>query len=247
MINCLVVDDEQGAIDVLENYIQKIPFLHLVASCHGPLEALDKIYSENIDLVFLDVHMPELSGIDFMKLLKGRIRVILTTAYSEYAIQGFDLNLIDYLLKPISFERFVIAVDKAKLIFEKSVDNLKDESLSNAINQKYDEEFIFVKTDNRIQKLKLSEILLVEGLGNYVVFHTESSKVVSLLTMKGVEELLPIKRFLRVHKSYIVSLEQINYIEGNQLFIRDKKAIPLGETYRNSFFNTLDSYAPSKK
>lgn len=244
MINCLIVDDEQGAIDVLSHYCKKVPFLNLVSTCLGPLEALDKIYSEKIDLIFLDIHMPELSGIDFMKLMKGRIRVILTTAYSEYALEGYDLNVIDYLLKPIPFERFVSAVHKAKDILEP-----KEEQKAVTENKasKVEDEFMFVKTESRMQKVKFDDILYLESLGNYVSIYTTNERVITLLTMKDAEDTLLGKNFLRVHRSYIISLNYVQYIEGNQIFMNPKTAIPLGETYRQKFFTILDNYLPGKK
>lgn len=243
MINCLIVDDEQGAIDVLKHHVEKVSYLNLVATSLGPLEALDKIYTEKIDLIFLDVHMPQLSGIDFMKLLKGRIRVILTTAYSQYALESYDLNVIDYLLKPISFERFMQSVEKAKEIIipvEKNAEKVQNPS-------KNEDDFMFVKTDSRMQKVRFDEIQYIESLGNYVSIYTPKDRIITLLTMKEIEEKLPEKTFIRVHRSYIISLEFLQYIEGNQIFITTKNPIPLGDTYRQKFFSMLDEFVPGKK
>ena len=234
MINCLIIDDEQGAIDVLTHYVKKIPFLNLVGACLGPLEALDKIYSEKVDLVFLDIHMPELSGIDFMKLMKGRVRVILTTAYSQYALEGYELNVIDYLLKPIPFERFVNAVQKAKEALEPK------ELVETKIPPKNEDEFMYVKTDSRIQKVRFGDIRYIESLGNYVSIYTEQERIVTLLTMKDVEERLPQQHFMRIHRSFVISLDYVQFIEGNQIFLDKKTALPLGETYRDKFFKALD-------
>lgn len=243
MINCLIVDDEQGAIDVLKHHIEKVSYLNLVGASLGPLEALDKIYTEKIDLIFLDVHMPQLSGIDFMKLLKGRIRVILTTAYSQYALESYDLNVVDYLLKPISFERFLQSVEKAKEIII-PIEKTAEKNLNNAKNE---DDFMFVKTDSRMQKVRFDEIQYVESLGNYVSIYTPKERIITLLTMKEIEEKLPEKTFIRVHRSYIISLEFLQYIEGNQIFINTKNPIPLGDTYRQKFFTMLDEFVPGKK
>ncbi|TDB68861.1 LytR/AlgR family response regulator transcription factor [Arundinibacter roseus] len=240
-INCLIVDDEQGALDILTHYIQKTPFLNLTAACLGPMEALDKVYSEPVDLIFLDIHMPELSGIDFIKLLKGRARVILTTAYSEYALEGYELSVLDYLLKPISFDRFLKAVQKAREQIEStSLPVSENAPAATTLPVPEEEDYIFVKVDARVQKVKFQDILYVEGLGNYVSIYTPSERIVTLLTMKDVEERLPARQFMRIHRSYILSLDRINYIEGNQVFIDKKTSLPLGETYRDRFFKALE-------
>ncbi len=206
----------------------------MVGACLGPLDALDKIYSEKIELVFLDIHMPELSGIDFMKLMKGRIRVILTTAYSQYALEGYELNVIDYLLKPIPFERFVNAVQKAKEALDPK------ETLEAKTPPKQEDEFMFVKTDSRIQKVRFGDIRYIESLGNYVSIYTEQERIVSHLTMKDIEERLSEQHFMRIHRSFVISLDYVQFIEGNQIFLDKRIALPLGETYRDKFFKALD-------
>ncbi|MEI7581540.1 LytTR family DNA-binding domain-containing protein [Runella sp.] len=218
----------------MTHYINKIPYLNLVGACLGPLDALDKIYSEKIELVFLDIHMPELSGIDFMKLMKGRIRVILTTAYSQYALEGYELNVIDYLLKPIPFERFVNAVQKAKEALDPK------ETLEAKTPPKQEDEFMFVKTDSRIQKVRFGDIRYIESLGNYVSIYTEQERIVSHLTMKDIEERLSEQHFMRIHRSFVISLDYVQFIEGNQIFLDKRIALPLGETYRDKFFKALD-------
>lgn len=205
-----------------------------MGACLGPLDALDKIYSEKIELVFLDIHMPELSGIDFMKLMKGRIRVILTTAYSQYALEGYELNVIDYLLKPIPFERFVNAVQKAKEALDPK------ETLEAKTPPKQEDEFMFVKTDSRIQKVRFGDIRYIESLGNYVSIYTEQERIVSHLTMKDIEERLSEQHFMRIHRSFVISLDYVQFIEGNQIFLDKRIALPLGETYRDKFFKALD-------
>lgn len=238
-IKCLVVDDEQGAIDILTHYISKTPFLELSGSFLGPLDALDAVYAGDIDLIFLDIHMPELSGLDFIKLLKGRVKVILTTAYDQYALEGYEHNVIDYLLKPIPFERFLKAAQKVlDLSQPSSIKSTHAQTVQTS--EKQEDDYVFVKADGKVQKIRFDDILYVEGLGNYVTMHTTNGKVVTLLTMKEVQERLPESSFMRVHRSFIVSLNKVQFIEGNQIFVEAKTAVSLGETYRETFFKALE-------
>ncbi|MBT9393147.1 LytTR family transcriptional regulator DNA-binding domain-containing protein [Hymenobacter sp. NST-14] len=233
MISCLIVDDEQGALDILTSYISKTPFLSLAATTTNPLEALSLVQQQPIDLIFLDIHMPQLSGLEFMKLLDGRSRVVLTTAYSEFAVESFELNALDYLLKPIDFSRFLKAAQKALNIFTEP---------SPKWQLPKEDEYIFVKTENKGKMLKVSfdEIVYVEGLKNYVSICTGEDRVITLLNIKDLEEKLPSGQFMRVHKSYIVSLNKIRALDGGQILFKDMKAyVPLGETYRPAFFKAL--------
>jgi len=233
------VDDEQGAIDILTHYISKTPFLELTGSFLGPLDALDAVYTKDIDLIFLDIHMPELSGLDFIKLLKGRVKIVLTTAYDQYALEGYEHNVVDYLLKPIPFERFLKAAQKAMDLSEQSqAKEVTPENAQTTDNQQDD--YVFVKADGKVQKVKFDDVLYVESLGNYVTIHTINGKVITLLTMKEVQERLPEGMFMRVHRSFIVSLGKVQFIEGNQIFVEAKTAVSLGETYREQFFKALE-------
>jgi DNA-binding LytR/AlgR family response regulator len=234
MLSCLVVDDEQGAIDILKNFIEKTPFLKLVASTTNPVEAIGMVQNQSIDLIFLDVHMPQISGLDFMKLVQGKSKVILTTAYTEFAVDGFENDAVDYLLKPIAFERFLKAAQKALLKVSHAAPVL--------VAAPAEDDYIFVKTDNKgkIVKVEFSDIIYVEGLKNYLSIYTREERIVTLLNMKDLEERLPPKYFMRVHKSYIVSLDKIKAVDGNQIVIKDTKTyVPLGDTYRNAFFAAL--------
>ncbi|MFD2786282.1 LytR/AlgR family response regulator transcription factor [Hymenobacter rubripertinctus] len=234
MISCLIVDDEQGAIDILQTFIGKIPFLRLVGSSTNPIEAMGIVQSQPIDLVFLDIHMPQLSGLSFMRLLQGKTKVIITTAYSEFAVEGFELEAVDYLLKPIAFERFLKAVQK---VFNASL----EPSTRWQPAEKADE-YIFVKTESKgkMTKVNFHEIVFVEGMKNYISINTHDDRIVTLLNIKDLEERLPAKSFMRVHKSYIVSLDKIRALDGNQILFKDMKAyVPLGETYRTPFFDAL--------
>ena len=235
MITCFIVDDEQGAIDILRTFISKTPFLTLVGSSSNPLEALGMLQTQAVDLVFLDIHMPQLSGLDFMRLLTGKTRVILTTAYSEFAVESFELNALDYLLKPIAFERFLKAAQKAlHTAIEPSPRWQPEEKPT---------DYIFVKTESKgkMTKIDFAEIVFVEGLKNYVSINTSNDeRIVTLLNIKDLEERLPAKHFMRVHKSYIVSLDKIRALDGTQILLKGvKPSVPLGDTYRTAFFEAL--------
>lgn len=239
MINCLVVDDEPLAIDILEDYIFKIPFLNLVKSYRNPIEALTSVQEGNIDLVFLDVQMPELTGLQFLKITNGKCKVILTTAYSQYALDGFELNVVDYLLKPIAFDRFYTAAQKAKgLLFPVSGQQQALETpIIVPIQVAHD--FIFVKTEYKIQKIYLNDILFIEGLKDYISIYTAKERIITLQSMKKIDEALPNHLFVRVHKSYIVALDKIESIERSRIFIMDK-IIPIGDTHRDYFFKMIE-------
>lgn len=236
MINCLVIDDEFAAAEVLEHFIKQVPELHLVASVNNPMEGLALVRDQKIDLVFLDVHMPELSGIDFIKAINGKCKVILTTAYSEYALEGFDLDVIDYLLKPIPFSRFIKAVQKAIIVLEPAKPVKTD-----AAAEQHD--FILVKTETKGKFLKIdtADIDYIEGMGNYVALFCNGKKILSLLNMKDLEDKLPADRFIRVHKSFIVAIEKIVSIEGNSLVLKNnpKASILIGNSYRAGFLEKM--------
>jgi DNA-binding LytR/AlgR family response regulator len=233
-IRCLIIDDKPLAIDILADYTRKIPFLELIGSTINPIEGLSIIREQNIDLVFLDIQMPELTGIQFMKIVGKQCKVILTTAYSKYALDGFEHDVIDYLLKPIAFDRFYRAVEKAKQAIYKPVENINPQSGIDT-SPKY----LFVKTEHRIQKVNLKDILFIEGLQNYISIQTSNERVLSLQTLKKIEELLPLKDFIRVHKSYIVALRHISAIERSRIFIGDT-IIPVGDSYRDGFYGIVD-------
>lgn len=242
MISCLIVDDEQGAIDILHAFINKTPFLTLVGSTTNPLEALSILQNQSIDLLFLDIHMPQLSGLDFMRLISGKTMVILTTAYSEFAVNAFELNALDYLLKPIAFERFLNAAQKA---LNKTIEpSARWQSAEKA------DDYIFVKTESKgkMTKVKFDEIIYIEGLKNYISINTSDDRIITLLNIKDLEERLPSKHFMRVHKSYIVSIDKIRALDGNQILFKNLKAyVPLGDTYRTAFFEALQEKVMGNK
>lgn len=234
MIRCLIVDDEPLALDILIDYIEKVPALQLVKATTSAFEALSIAQSEQIDLIFLDVQMPELTGIQFLKVLNGKCKVILTTAYSQYALDGYELDISDYLLKPIAFDRFYKAVSKVQNQHQPIVQQVAAEK-----PQSLSPDFIFVKTEHRIQKIYIDDILYIEGLKDYVSIFTPTERVITLQNMKKMEEALPGGRFARVHKSYIVAIDKIESIERSRIQIGDK-IIPIGDTYRENFFKQIE-------
>jgi DNA-binding LytR/AlgR family response regulator len=237
MIRCLVVDDEPLALHILEDYISKMPFLQLVKVTTNPIEALQLVQEGNVDLVFLDVQMPELTGIQFLRIANGKAKVILTTAYPQYALEGYELDVIDYLLKPIAFDRFFKSAQKAQAIIQPSAKpEIKPEPTA---QNDFLSDFIFVKTEHKIQKVYLNDILFIEGLKDYISIFTPAERIITLQNMKKMEDALPEKHFIRVHKSYIVSINKIDSIERSRIFIGDK-IIPVGDTYREEFFKIID-------
>ena len=246
ILKCIAVDDEPLALDIIEDYISKVPFLELVKRTENAIEALQLVQAGGIDLVFLDIQMPELTGIQFLKIASSKSNYILTTAYSQYALESYDLNVSDYLLKPIAFDRFYKAVEKVNNLLQKveqvAIVNQEPPLLqglvaANPIQQAQD--FIFVKTENKIQKIELDDILYIEGLKDYISIFTKTERVITLQNMKKMEETLPKGEFIRVHKSYIISIDKIESIERSRITIA-KKIIPIGDTYRDEFFKLID-------
>ena len=227
-INCLIVDDEQYARKLLEGYVAKIPHLNLEGVAKNAMEAMQVLQSARIDLMFLDIQMPDLTGLELMKSLHSSPVVIFTTAYKEYAIDGYQLDVIDYMLKPISFERFVQGVNKAAEMIRLKSLKLEPDT-SPPANEIKEPKFITLKADYKIYKVKLDEILYIEGLKEYVTYYTTQRKYVVLESLHKLEQSLP-SQFLRVHKSYIVNTEHIVALNGNQIEM-DKTRIPIGKTY----------------
>mgnify|MGYP003575766451 CR=1 FL=1 len=240
MIRCLVVDDEPLALDILEDYISKVPFLKLVKTTTSAIEALHLVQQDQIDLVFLDVQMPELTGIQFLKIINGKCQVILTTAYPQYALDGYELNVLDYLLKPIAFDRFYKSVHKVMQQITPSAPAVPEPQQQAQVLVNNAPEFIFVKTEHKIQKIYLDDILYIEGLKDYISIFTASERIITLQNMKKMEDALPNGRFIRVHKSYIISLDKIESIERSRITICNK-IIPIGDTYRDHFFKLIET------
>ena len=229
-LKCLIVDDEPLAQRVLEKYISELSSLELKGKCSDAIEAMEALQEQEIDLIFLDINMPRLSGINFLKSYKNPPMVIITTAYTEYALESYELNVLDYLKKPFSFERFLQAVRKAeekvKVVAEPQ-ESSKDEM-----------EYIFVKANKKTVNICLDSILYIEALGDYVKIFTGEGHVVTYQSLKGIERLLPSQKFYRIHKSYIVSLSKIKSIEGNMVHM-ENGTIPLGNNYKQGFFQKI--------
>lgn len=241
MINVIIVDDEPLAQDVLETYIGKLPDVNLVQKCNNALEANEALKNHDIDLMFLDIQMPQLTGIDFLKTLKKAPEVIFTTAYPNYAVEGFELNAIDYLLKPISFERFIKAVNKATDQIELKRGSGTAAPVVNTDATATD--FIFVKADKKLVKIHYGDIIYIEGLKDYVIIRMENSRVITLQTMKSLESKLPANLFKRIHRSYIVALGEIRAVVGNMVEVQEKgkaKHLPIGKNYREELLEIIN-------
>lgn len=222
-LQCLIIDDEHLARKLLEDYLSKMTGVELIGVCKNAMDAMQVIREKQVDLMFLDIQMPDLTGLDMLKTMKTRPAVIFTTAYSEYALQGYELDVVDYLLKPISFERFVQAVNKAsELISLRKKANTKSEGIDHLI----------VKADHKLVRIKLEDILYIEGLREYVSIYTREKRVITLEAMKNLESILPENKFLRTHRSYIVSIAHVEAMNGNNVEI-NSKLIPVGKTYRD--------------
>lgn len=228
-IRCMAVDDEPLALELLSEYIENTPELLLIRTTTQPEKVVELVEQEGVELLFLDVQMPGMTGIEVIRKLEGRCQVILTTAFPQYALDGFELEVVDYLLKPIAFDRFSRSVQKV-------VEKLRRENLPP--NDASAPDHFFVKTDYKIQRINYQDVLYIEGLKDYVSIYTDSGRIVSLQVMKKMEEFLPSDRFMRVHRSYIVALDRIRQVERNRVFIGEHE-IPIGETYRDLFFKTF--------
>lgn len=213
-MNVIIVEDEPLAREGLQMYVREVDFLDVKAVCEDALQANKVLSEQSIDLMFLDIQMPKITGVEWMKSLKTPPLAIMTTAYPNFALQGFELDVVDYLVKPFPFDRFLKAVNKAHELFE-----LRLQSSTHAAR----EDFFFVKCDSRFEKIHFRDVLFVEGMENYVVIHTQNQKYVTLLRMKALEETLPAADFLRIHKSYIASIKSISAIDGNDVIVGGKR------------------------
>ncbi len=239
-LTCIIVEDEPFARQLLEQYVRKVPHLELLKAFSNPLEALDFLRNNEVDILFSDIQMPEITGITLLKILQKKPLIILTTAYSEYAIEGYELDVIAYLLKPITFEKFLKAVEKATQIKnEKKGANViaSDSVVTKGVAQPIPNDtlqFIFVKDGTKLVKIRLHDILYIEGLKDYVSIYTREKKIVTLQTLKSLETQLPDNQFIRIHNSYIVSLEGIDSIDKERVQI-GKSFLPISDTYRKAF------------
>jgi DNA-binding LytR/AlgR family response regulator len=227
-INCIAIDDEPLALKQMESYIEKTPFLNLVATCSSAFEALEVLESQEVALMFVDINMPDLSGLDFVKSLEQKPAVIFTTAYSEYAIDGFKVDALDYLLKPIGYQDFLKAANKAAKV-------LKQEHSSGDTMQSNDQ-YLFIKSSHKIIRLNYADVKYIEGMREYVRIHLSNEKpIMTLISMKKMEESLPEDSFMRVHRSFIVNLKKITTIERNRIIFDEKIYIPVSEQYKTKF------------
>lgn len=227
-LNCLIIDDEPLARKGISEYVKEIDFLHLAGECGSAAEAASIIANQHIDLLLLDIQMPRLSGIDFLKTLTHPPMAIITTAYTEYALEGYSLDVIDYLVKPIPFDRFLKAVQKAFDFHQLKTRDLPVNS----------PEYFFVKSNGKYERVSFAEILFVESMQNYVLIHLPGQKLIVYMTLAGLEAQLPPKKFMKVHKSFIVSLEQVNSIENNEIIIRQSR-IPISRTLKDDVMKRI--------
>ena len=231
MMRCIAVDDESLALDLLEDNIRKVPFLTLVKCCKNAFEAHEVVMKENIDLMFLDIQMPGISGVQFLQSISNPPLVIFITAYEQFAIQGFNLDVVDYLLKPVSFDRFLKAANKAHELF-----TLKSSVPSNASS-----EYLFVNSEYNLVKINIRDIIYIEGLKDYIkIFITNATRpIITRLSMKSIEEKLPADRYVRVHKSFIISIDKIISIRKGKISINNVH-VPISEHYKENLYRFID-------
>ena len=235
MIKCVIIDDEQPAINVLENYIKRVPYLQLVGTATNPIPGIELINSTIAELVFLDIQMDEMSGIDVMKVLPDNVKVIFCTAFSEFAVTSYELNAVDYLMKPIPFDRFASAIKKISPL---NITSLANESVTTS------NDYIFVKTEQKgkMVKIDLDDIDFIEAMNNYIAFYRGNSKTLVYSTMKEIEDHLPRSKFLRVHKSYIIAINKITSVDNNCITLKNRsEQIPISLTYKAVFMQMLSN------
>lgn len=231
--NCIIIDDEELARDLLENFVSRIDHLKLRGKFSSPIQALNSLKEESIDIVFLDIQMPEMTGIEFLKTLSISPAIIFTTAYDKYALAGYEYSVVDYLLKPFSFTRFVDATNKATELID-----LKKGRGDNVSLKTDSIETLTVKADYKIHRIRVNDLVFIESKKEYVVYHTQNDKIMALGSLKALEETLPNTEFIRVHKSFIVSIHHVKSVEGNELNL-GKVRIPIGGTYKEKAMKAL--------
>ena len=242
MLKCIAIDDEPLALRQLKSYIEKIPYLELTATCNNALEAQQFLAAQHVDLIFVDINMPDLSGVEFVRSLVDRPMVIFTTAYSEYAVEGYKLDAVDYLLKPFSFADFSRSAGKANSLYELRHNQRAGEPEATPEALPKDKEYISVKADYKVSLVKISDIVYLESEGEYVRMHlADGTTITTLFRLKNMEAALPSDMFMRVHRSYIVNLRCIKgYVRG-RVFLSDTEYVPIGENYKESFQHYIES------
>jgi len=231
---CLVIDDEPLARDLMRSHIEKLENFEIVAECGDAMKALQELQNHSVDLMFMDIQMPQITGIEFLKTLKHPPKVIITTAYREYALDGFELDVVDYLLKPITFERFLKSINKYYQVTQEEQQNIVPVNSSKSNG----EAFIYVKENKKVVKVHLNDILYVEGLSEYVQIYTKQKKIITKTSMTNMAEKLPDDEFMRIHKSFIVSLSQIEAFTSHSIEVPGKE-LPIGRSYKNSVLEAL--------
>lgn len=240
-LNCLIVDDEPFARKLLSDYVQKVPYLKLLRTCSDPMEALDFLRENPVDLLFLDIQMPEITGLTLLKILQKKPWVILTTAYSEYALESYELDVVDYLLKPITLERFLKAMEKINQRMQGIANQQlpSEQPAAVALVSEPAPAYIFVKDGTKLVKVKLSEIMYVEGMKDYVAIHTPQQRIVTLQRLKALEEQLPENQFIRIHNSYIVALDWLDSIHKEKVKV-GAALLPISDSYRKAFKDFIE-------
>lgn len=233
-LNCWIVDDEPLALELLNSYVQRTPFLNLTGKYSSAVQAMENVSNEDIDIIFLDIQMPEVNGMEFAQMIEDKTRIIFTTAFSEYALDGYKVNALDYLLKPFSYSDFLNAAKRALKWHEMKM-NVQE-------NREPIAEGLFVRADYKLIHILFDDILLIEGLKDYIKIYTLKDKrpIITLMSLKSMEEELPTGRFIRVHRSYIINRNKITSIDKNKIII-DSHQIPIGETYRKSFMDAVNN------
>jgi two-component system LytT family response regulator len=239
-IRCIAVDDEPLALVKMEDYIQKIPFLELKGSFDNPMRALEFLKQNAVDLLFLDIRMDQLTGIQLLEVLSNKPRVILTTAYDSYALKGYELDVSDYLLKPISFDRFLKAVEKVYDELKYIKEPVHMPVVSSLQHVQSHPEYFFIKTEYRMQKVFFKDILFIEGMKDYLRIHTLKERIMTLMSFSKMEQILPGDNFVRIHKSYIIALDKIESIEKSKIKIATHD-LPIGEMYKKLFMEILEN------
>ncbi len=232
---CLIIDDEPLARDLMRSHIEKLENFEICAECGDAMKALQELHNYKVDLMFMDIQMPQITGIEFLKTLKNPPKVIITTAYREYALDGFELDVVDYLLKPITFERFLKSINKYYQATQEEVQNTEPVKVNNGHQE---EAFIYVKENKKVVKVHLSDILYVEGLSEYVQIYTPGKKIITKTSMTNMSNKLPEDCFMRIHKSFIVSLSKIEAFTSSSIEVPGKE-LPIGRSYKNSVLEVL--------
>ena len=238
-INCIAVDDEPLALEIIKEYCAKVPFLNLMQAFDNAIDTMEYLRNNKVDLILLDIQMEDLTGIQLLNALKVKPFVIMTTAYDNYALQGFDLDVTDYLLKPFSFQRFLKGINKVYEQMQNDTSSSAGKQVTTYPAESAERDYFFVKTETHIEKITTSEVLYIEGMGDYWRIVTKNKRIMTLMNARGIEDVLPEHQFCRVHRSYFVALNKIESIERKHIKIADQR-IPIGDTYQKNFFDIIE-------